>query len=112
MAPALTRRRSRSISDEDAFRCRMGMHGELMDMNIPVALDHMFKEYCSFSDRDNVSSDDENKSSRSKVFKRSISFEEDVQVVEIPSCSSFSDETKRSMWYTQEEFKHMRTSRK
>ena len=103
MAPALNRQRSRSITDEDSFRCMMGMHGELMDMELPVALDHMFKEHCSFSD--------ENKSSRSKVFKRSISFEEDVQVVEIPSCSSFDDETKRSMWYTQEEFKQMRTSR-
>ena len=43
-----------------------------------------------------------------KTRHRKISFEENVEIVTIPSCDSLDEETKRSMWYTQEEFYYMR----
>lgn len=40
--------------------------------------------------------------------RRRISFQDHVQVREIPSCNELDDATKRGLWYTREEFSLMR----
>ena len=42
-----------------------------------------------------------------QVEKR-IHFESQVQIIPIPSCASFDDNTKRNIWYSQEDFRRMR----
>lgn len=116
----MTRIRSRTIQNEAGFRIMLGMHGDMMTMALPAAMERLTHQHSSLSDNE-VSDDEEDddtymnfgylkatKERKSPKLNRRISFEDNVEVHTIPSCSAFDEATKRSMWYTREEFHAMR----
>ena len=123
----MSRIRTRTIHNETEYRRMVGMPSEMMNMDLPQAMDRLLQLHELPQENADLSSDSEEDSdddavfmnmgffndgsssaTSPKKFQRRISFEDHVEVREIPSAVQFDEATKRSMWYTREEFCVMR----
>jgi hypothetical protein len=64
--------------------------------------------YYSTTDDEEENDDLDSRRVRSCSHERRISFDDEVNVVEIPSRDSYDEEHKRQMWYSAAEFDQMR----
>ena len=104
----MTRIRTRSIANEAEYRQMMQMHGEMLTVDMPHALDLRMERQCNFSDNEASDAEDHSCMRFAKKVQRKISFEDHVEVCLIPSLAALDEAMKRSMWYTREEFNLMR----